>query len=99
MTREAINELKKYTLGKKNTEKVEISVLQLNRVIKALEQEPKIGHWINGNSICPCCGENKFSAEIEKQERWLDCAGYNAYNVDIAFNSIKRVLKEARCEE
>lgn len=39
MTREAINELKKYTLGKKNTEKVEISVLQLNRVIKALEQE------------------------------------------------------------
>ena len=38
MTREAINELKKYTLGKKNTEKVEISVLQLNRVIKALEQ-------------------------------------------------------------
>ena len=43
MTKEAINELKKYTLGKKNTEKVEISVLQLNRVIKALEQEPK---WI-----------------------------------------------------
>ena len=39
MIREAINELKKYTLGKKNTEKVEISVLQLNRVIKALEQE------------------------------------------------------------
>lgn len=39
MTREAINELKKYTLGKKNTEKVEISVLQLNRIIKALEQE------------------------------------------------------------
>lgn len=38
MTREAINELKKYALGKKNTEKVEISVLQLNRVIKALEQ-------------------------------------------------------------
>lgn len=40
MTREAINKLKKYTLGKKNTEKVEISVLQLNRIIKALEQEP-----------------------------------------------------------
>ena len=40
MTREAINELKKYTLGKKNTEKVEISVLQIKRVIKALEQEP-----------------------------------------------------------
>lgn len=40
MTKEAINELKKYALGRKNTEKVEISVLQLNRVIKALEQEP-----------------------------------------------------------
>lgn len=40
MNREAIEELKKYILGKKNTEKVEISVLQLNRVIKALEQEP-----------------------------------------------------------
>lgn len=40
MTREAIEELKKYTSGKKNTEKVEISVLQLNRIIRALEQEP-----------------------------------------------------------
>ena len=40
MTREAINKLKKYTLGKKNTEKVEISVLQLNRIIKTLEREP-----------------------------------------------------------
>jgi Protein of unknown function (DUF551). len=38
MIREAINELKKYTLGKKNTETVEINVLHLNRVIKALEQ-------------------------------------------------------------
>ena len=50
MTREAINELKKYTLGKKNTEKVEISVLQLNRVIKALEQEPR---WIPCNERMP----------------------------------------------
>lgn len=50
MTREEINELKKYTLGKKNTEKVEISVLQLNRVIKALEQEPK---WIPVSELLP----------------------------------------------
>ena len=35
-----IDFLKKYTDGKQNTEKVEISVLQLNRVIKALESEP-----------------------------------------------------------
>ena len=66
MTREAINELKKYTLGKKNTEKVEISVLQLNRVIKALEHEPKTGHWITledgfGNvveAVCSNCDNN-----------------------------------------
>lgn len=38
---EIIDFLKKYTDGKQNTEKVEISVLQLNRVIKTLEQEPK----------------------------------------------------------
>jgi len=39
MAVEAINKLKEYTSGKKNTEKVEISVLQLNRIIKALEKE------------------------------------------------------------
>lgn len=61
MTRETINELKKYTLGKKNTEKAEISVLRLNRVIKALEQEPK-GHWVEENInggrkvFCSECG-------------------------------------------
>lgn len=40
MTKEVIKELRKYTLGKKNTEKVEISVLQLNRIIKVLGQVP-----------------------------------------------------------
>lgn len=45
---------------------------------------------------------DKISAEIERQENWLrvaECNAYNAYNVDIAFNSIKRVLKEMRDEE
>lgn len=37
--KEVIDLLKRYTNGKQNTDKVEISVLQLNRVIKALEQE------------------------------------------------------------
>lgn len=36
--KEAINQLKKYTSGKKNTEKIEISVLALNRIIHALEE-------------------------------------------------------------
>lgn len=40
VSREAIEQLKKYTDTKKNTDKVEISVLVLNRIIKALSQEP-----------------------------------------------------------
>lgn len=31
-------------------------------------------------------------AKIEEQEKWLAEAGYNAYNVSIAFDSIKRAL-------
>lgn len=38
---------------------------------------------------------DKIRAEIEKQEKWLLQAGYNAYNVDIAFSSIKSVLAES----
>lgn len=38
---------------------------------------------------------DKIRAEIEKQEKWLLQAGYNAYNVDIAFSSIKSVLTES----
>lgn len=32
--------------------------------------------------------------EIEKQEKWLMQAGYNALNVSIAFDSIKRALRK-----
>lgn len=31
--------------------------------------------------------------EIEKQEKWLSQAGYNAYNVNIALNTIKHMIK------
>lgn len=41
---------------------------------------------------------DKIIAEIEKQEKWLLQAGYNAYNVDIAFNSIKLALAESEDE-
>lgn len=38
---------------------------------------------------------NEIIAEIESQEKWLASAGYNAYNIDIAFDSIKsRIRKE-----
>ena len=39
MIRKVINELKKYVVGRKNTEKVEVSVLNLNRLIFALEEQ------------------------------------------------------------
>lgn len=38
-----------------------------------------------------------IKAEIEKQEKWLMNAGYNAYNVDIAFDAIKSAV--AKSEE
>lgn len=41
---------------------------------------------------------DKIREEIEKQEKWLLQAGYNAYNVDIAFSSIKSVLAESEGE-
>ena len=34
---------------------------------------------------------DKIKTEIEKQEKWLLQAGYNQYNVDIAFHSIKAI--------
>lgn len=40
MISEVIEILKTYTDGKDNTDKVEISVIQLNRIIKELEQQP-----------------------------------------------------------
>lgn len=42
---------------------------------------------------------DKVKTEIEKQDKWLAQAGYNAYNVDIAFNSIKRVIAESEEKE
>ena len=36
---------------------------------------------------------DKIRDEIDTQDKWLAQAGYNAYNVDIAFNSIKRVVE------
>lgn len=56
----------------------------LDMAIKALEQEPIL---------------DKVRAEIDKQEKWLLQAGYNAYNVDVAFSAIKSVLKESEAED
>ena len=40
------------------------------------------------------CILDKIRVEIERQEKWLAQAGYNAYNVDIAFKSIKNILRK-----
>lgn len=75
---------------------------KMREAIKVLEQEPFINKPCISKGVChedKIKVLDKISAEIENQEKWLDCAGYNAYNVDIAFNSIKKVLKELRDEE
>jgi hypothetical protein len=36
--------------------------------------------------------------ELERQRKWLFKAGYNAYNIDVAFDTIKSLLKEAEQE-
>jgi hypothetical protein len=41
----------------------------------------------------------QIRAEINRQEKWLLQAGYTAYNVDIAFDTIKAVLAESEVEE
>lgn len=41
---------------------------------------------------------DKIRAEIGQQERWLMNAGYNAYNVDIAFNAVKLVVDKYKTE-
>ena len=37
---------------------------------------------------------SEAKAEIEEQEKWLAEAGYNAYNVGVAFGSIRRALRK-----
>jgi hypothetical protein len=41
----------------------------------------------------------QIRAEINRQEKWLLQAGYTAYNVDIAFDTIKAVLAESEVKE
>ena len=37
----------------------------------------------------------QIRTEINRQEKWLLQVGYTAYNVDIAFDTIKAVLAES----
>ena len=64
----------------------------------AIEQLNELGYsW--GEKIRPCEKEQEpdlgeVITEINKQEEWLAQAGYDAYNVCIAFGSIKRALRK-----
>ena len=51
--------------------------------------------WVEDNKFIPLSVLDKIRAEIERQEKWLLRAGYNTYNVDIAFNAIKHLLAES----
>lgn len=48
------------------------------------------------HKVLPMDTLDKIKDEIDRQEKWLLQAGYTAYNVDIAFDSIKAVLAEMR---
>lgn len=42
---------------------------------------------------------DRIREKINREEKWLEQAGYNAYNVEIAFNAIKRSLNESEGAE
>jgi len=84
MTREELIRNLKYTMKKHENDTVStfgtnIS-LMCKDVLDYLEQEPIL---------------DKIRAEINRQEKWLLQAGYTAYNVDIAFDTIKAILAES----
>jgi hypothetical protein len=41
---------------------------------------------------------DEVKEELERQRKWLFKAGYNAYNIDVAFDTIKSLLKEGEQE-
>lgn len=51
-----------------------------DRVTSGIRQEPIL---------------DKIITEIEKQDKWLAQAGYNAYNVDIVLDAIKSAVAES----
>jgi hypothetical protein len=64
----------------------------------AIGQLNELGYSL-GEKIEPCEKEQEATideviAEIDRQGEWLAEAGYNAYNVDIAFGSIIRALRK-----
>lgn len=99
--KEIINLLKKYTDGKQNTEKVEISVLQLNRVIKALEQQSQ--KWISIEERYPEKYENVLVKDIDENMTcariWKDPCGSMVFCEFFSGEPIDDVIEWRRIPE
>lgn len=78
-----INELqdKSFELWKESYEEEHLRNIRLEEKIKALEQP---------------LGVEDLLKQVSEQEMWLNSAGYNAYNVDIAFKSIIRAIQNMK---
>jgi len=87
MTREVINELKKYTAGKKNTQKVEISVLALNRLIFALEDQEMLTDKEQRIFLAAMGREEKICKEV--------CADGDGVDLVNICRSIENKVKKA----
>jgi hypothetical protein len=61
---------------------------------KESENEECRGCPYNDGEVHAECVIENVIAEIDRQGEWLEEAGYNAYNVDIAFGSIIRALRK-----
>lgn len=42
---------------------------------------------------------DKIRDTVDREEKWLLYAGYNAHNADIAFSTIKRAIAEVKPQE
>lgn len=82
---ERLNALKQFIGYDKDSEIVKATQKSLDMAISALEQEPKIGHWIMTSDYlttaygsvdyvkCSCCGEDS----LEEGDYCPNCGSYN----------------------
>ena len=87
MTREeAISEISKiiFELGFEDTPSTDKRVDALNMAIKALEQEPKTGHWIDDEfgSKCSCCGIHTHLDKFDRPMKFKYCSMCGARMVE-----------------
>ncbi|MCR5255061.1 MAG: hypothetical protein K6D96_03945 [Acetatifactor sp.] len=91
----ARKELKALSSGKLQPCVVKTRPLSDDEIKKFVEEMKKVRVQVKPYE--PDLG--KIKAEINQEEKWLQRAGYNAYNVHIAFNAIRRTLNESEREE